>query len=539
MPDHDPAERFSDPITSPISLVGWLSNLNNLLTAVGACVAAVAAIFSSINTGKIQRVEAQVKNLELQAARQKASNEFANLFLDKALKDEKLMGHEKHVQALLSVLNIVAHPDDSSGDKARIMTPLTLALLMGEPGGLAAMDTNYELFDDWVAIAYTDNSDKTRVTAIQALAGVYCKALSQQRLDMMIKAVEAINQLYAMLPETPAFRDPANITRIQLASSIQKEDSLITAAFVPADKIPKGKSANEAALRKSIRTAFSDAAQIGLDRADKLTASQRVEFDRPDIEKVAAEKKTLAQLNAALAVATQATQAIQEKSQTDATSGVPTSMAGTNFADSFDNLIKALSESDDAKRRHARSQLALLGQNAVKPLFKVLAEHFGKNKEEDYKTRLGIATAFKLMKQPITLDDVDAYWLSSLLGSNDSETRSNTAEFLMNLESGSSVRNCFDELEKLFYRLSESPNDKDAGSCVLNIVSVVGTWARVITPDNSSREPNKSFPQFALERAKEWQQLLASGPMASDWKKTTDILDELIKQTGSTANRSH
>ena len=52
--------------------------------------AAVAAIFSTINTGKIQQVETKVKDLELQAARQEASNEFANLFLDKALKDENL-----------------------------------------------------------------------------------------------------------------------------------------------------------------------------------------------------------------------------------------------------------------------------------------------------------------------------------------------------------------------------------------------------------------------------------------------------------------
>ena len=404
VPDPDPAERFSSPIPSPINLGAWLSNLNNLLTAVGACVAAIAAIFSTINTGKIQQVETKVKDLELQAARQKASNEFANVFLDKALKDEKLMGHEKHVQALLSVLNIVAHPDDRSGDKARVMNPLTLALLMGEAGGLAAMDSNYELLDDWLAIAYTDNSPKTRVTAIQALAGVFYKALSQQRLDMMTKAVEAINQLYAMLPDTPDFRDPANTTRIQLASFIQKKDSLITGAFVPSDRISKGKSANEPAMRESIRTAFSDAAQIGLDRADKLTASvkQLVESDQPEaVEKVAAEKKTLAQLNAALVVATQVT---QEKTQTDATNG-------TNSPDSLNNLIKALSESDDVKRRQARSQLALLGQKAVKPLLKAVDEHFEKNTEEDYKTRLGIATAFKLMKQPITLDHVDAYWL--------------------------------------------------------------------------------------------------------------------------------
>ena len=534
----DPSPPNATP--SPTGLGGWLSNINNLLTMVGACVAAVAAIYSSINKGKIEQVETQVKNLELHSAMQKASNEFADLFLDKALKDDKLMGHEKHVQALLSVLNIVAHPNDKSGDKARVMTPLTLALLMGEPGGVAGMDANYELFDDWVAIAYADNSPKTRVTAIQALAGIYYKALSQQRLDMMHKAVEAINRLYAMLPETPDFRDPANTTRIQLGSFIQVTDSLVTAAFVPKDKIPQGKSINEPALRDSIRTAFSDAAQIGLDRAEKLTASvkQLVESDRPEAgEKVAMEKQTLAQLNAVLAMATQAT---QEKAQTDAKSGTPTSAGGTSSSDAFDNLIKDLRDSDDVKRRRARSQLALLGQTAVKPLLKEVAARFGKNKEEDYKTRLGIATAFKLMKQqyPITLDDADAYWMVSLVRSNDSETRYNTAEFLRNLESGSSVRNCFNALEHIFYELSLSAKDKDAESAVRNIASVIGTWARVITPDNPSREPNKPFPQFALERAKEWQKLLASGPMALDWKKTTDTLDELIKKADSNAMRA-
>jgi len=75
-----------NPTPSPPGLGGWLSNVNNLLTMFGACVAPVAAIYSSINKGKIEQVETQVENLKLQSARQKASNEFADLFLDKALK---------------------------------------------------------------------------------------------------------------------------------------------------------------------------------------------------------------------------------------------------------------------------------------------------------------------------------------------------------------------------------------------------------------------------------------------------------------------
>src|SRR4029077_19374171 len=132
----------------------------------------------------------------------------------------------------------------------------------------------------------------------------------------------------------------------------------------------------------------------------------------------------------------------------------------------------------------------------------------GKNTQEDYKTRLGVAVALKLMRQPIQLDKVDAYWVVSLLGSKDNDTRYAAADFMMNLESGSSVRNCFDELEKIFYAGVESP--KDSGNSVINAAIIVGTWARVITPVNPSREPGTPFPQFALATAEKWKTRLES-----------------------------
>jgi hypothetical protein len=39
-----------------------------------------------------------------------------------------------------------------------------------------------------------------------------------------------------------------------------------------------------------------------------------------------------------------------------------------------------------------------------------------------------------------------------------------------------------------------------------NIATIVGTWARNISPDIDSRDPGKPFPTFALEIGKRWQQ---------------------------------
>jgi hypothetical protein len=141
------------------------------------------------------------------------------------------------------------------------------------------------------------------------------------------------------------------------------------------------------------------------------------------------------------------------------------------------------------------------------------------------------------MRQPIVLDDSDAYWVVSLLRSNDDQTRHATAEFLMNLESDESVRNSFDALEALFYELSESPEGTD-GKTVVNIATIVGTWARNITPDTDSREPGKSFPNFALEIAKRWQQILRQSKARSYWTTTLTTLDGLIERASKSQSVS-
>src|SRR5207247_1157534 len=97
---------------------------------------------STLNKTKIDHINEQVAALDLSEKRQKASSEFADIFLKQVLPDPLLTDakqKQKHVQALLSVLNIVAQANDGDkgegNAKARAIVPLQLALLLSQPGG--------------------------------------------------------------------------------------------------------------------------------------------------------------------------------------------------------------------------------------------------------------------------------------------------------------------------------------------------------------------------------------------------------------------
>jgi hypothetical protein len=530
-----------------VDIKAWFGNLNNLLTTIGAVLATVAAIYSAINKGKIERIDSKVKGLELRAKTEQASRDYADIFIKQLLTEESIKKSEKRVQALLSILNIVAQASGSdegkSRAKTRAMTPVVLALLLGEPGGVAQMDEDYEYLDDWVAIACADNSHKTRVTAIKALGGICQKALRAGRLDIVVKGVRAVDQLVALIPKPDDPKDADYISvlaaRSQLASFIKKEDRLVDLAKDPDKTAALG---DPVALRAEVRGAFSDATVVVQDTKAKLEAIKAnlesktdAAQDTPEAKNQLVEVKgSLAQLDATLVNASQVAQAqmtriVAPKSSPGA-SALPTSSVpgpGETAAPTIKALIDNLVDKDDKVRRSARSQLGLLGQTAVKPLLAQVEARYGKNTEDDYKMRLGAARALRVMTQPITLDEKDAYWVVSLLRSNDSDTRREAAEFLMNLESTKSVQNCFDELEKLFYELCASA--KEGGNAVINVAVVVGTWARNLSSSTASRVPAKSMPEVALERAKTWRETLTAkgGP---EWTSTLKALDELIKR---------
>jgi hypothetical protein len=556
-------DQFTPPAgPNPSGLFGWFNNANNFLTTIGTLLAAAAAIFSTINRikvdhldagikaldAKVKNVDVQLKELEFLEKVQKSSNDYAQIFLDRVMSEKKVADHEKRIQATLSVLNIVAQASGSqsreSDPRMRTLVPISLALILGEPGGVAAMDVNYEHLDDWVAIACADNSAQTRGTAIQALVGISEKAMRQHRLDILVRSVEAIDQLFALLPdeklEDAASKDlrlKAKAARLQLGAFISKQSSLLDAAVIPVSVGPalpgetadqtklrleteaQQRIANETKQRAAVREAFkavlNDDAYKLQENAQELN-KKLAELDEggaAESKRVEEVKTTLAQVNAALASVTQAKVGPVSESETE---------------NAIAQRIQDLVNPEDKARKKARADLALFGQTAVKPLLTQVEGRFGQNGEADYKTRLGVAVALKLMRQPIVLDRKDAYWVVSLLRSNDSETRSATSEFLMNLESGQSVRYCYDALESLFWELSvfrKHLNVSDADT-MMNIVVVVGTWGRNLTPDNQSREANKTLPAFALQTAREWRSILKD----DKWKNARETLDDLIKR---------
>jgi hypothetical protein len=538
------------PAATKFNLFAWLGDFNNLLTTFGAIVAAIAAILSTLNKIKLERIDSDLKKLDFRTKVEQSSRDYANIFIKEVLSEQRIKKDgpdDKRVQALLSILNIVAQASGSdegkSNAKTRAMTPVVLALLLGEPGGVAQMDESYEYLDDWVAIACADDNRKTRITAIQALGGMCQKALRAGRLDIVVKSLRAGDQLLGLIPKSddPKDRDYISVlaARSQLASFIKKEDKLVDLATDP-DKT--GALGDPAALRAEIRSALSDATAVVQETKAELEAKvASVEQTKPGQSQPTTEakntvtelKQRVAQLDAALTNASQA--AVAQIARTPAPQASPGTATSPATSPAFPvvsggttvkALIKDLLDKDAQVRRRSRSQLGLLGQTALKPLLEEVAARFDKNTEEDYRLRLGTAHALSVMVQPITLDPTDAYWVVSLLRSNDRETRLQTSEFLMNLEKDDSILRCFIELEKLFYELCRSP--KEGGNTVNNAAIIVGTWARNISSDTPSYSPGTSMPQLALQRAKFWQKVLTGSTASADWKSSITALGELI-----------
>lgn len=582
MDNGEPGQRTATEAQRKTGLIGWLSNANNLVTTIGTIVAAIAAIFSTINKVRIdsitQHLDVKSKEFDFDQKKAKAINDFAGLFLEKVLGDPSLKNSAKHNQALLSITNLVAQASGGVKDldaAARAVMPLHLALMFNEPGALTAIDADGKHLDDWVALACADNSEQTRLTAVQALEGICQRALREQKLDVLWNGIRAMDQLIAFIPlDQVATRGTAIACRAQLASSIQRDSEDFGTAH-----LDKGLAEDEAAkdIRKQIADRNEKATDELLATQDTIGAKAR-ELDsakKPeDKTQVAELNKAQVQLDTAQA-ALQVTRQRQLAHTAAPTLDVPaegpppnffqrlfgsrrkldtpaegpaspgpqssgpssqttvvdqTSASATADERALNALIANMSDDDDSKRHRARSDAALFGQKAVKRLISEIEKRYGNNEEKDAKTRLGVADALRLMRQPIELDEQDAYWVASLLTVPDAETRKSAAEFMIKLESGTSVGNCYDALESLFYTWFKAP-DK-GGNAIINAATIVATWARVVTPETPSRDPNKPFPKFALEQAQTWKETL-KGSNPTGWKLAIHTLDDLISRAKS------
>jgi vacuolar-type H+-ATPase subunit H len=205
----------------------------------------------------------------------------------------------------------------------------------------------------------------------------------------------------------------------------------------------------------------------------------------------------------------------------------------------IDGLVAKLPSQDDTVRHGARAQLAEIGQPAVGPLVAEVIKRRGRNNEEDYKMRLGVATALAKMKQPIELTPEEAVAVVELLKSNDAETRRLTADFLMNLEHPQTIYYAFGELKQMAANPGD-PKNKVQGSTTYYTALVLGTWGRnlaaTIRPPADSGVPEPTMAQAALAEAKRLRDLLqARDPLG--WKETIADLNDLIFKAESRLSR--
>lgn len=516
---------------------GWFTNVTNLVTTIGATTAAIAAIIGGCNKARLDQISTDVKDLEFKEKIEKESYDYADFFVKQVLNDTALKNNDKRVQSLLSVLNIVAqasgNKERQSNPRTRAMTPLMLALFLGEPGGVAAMDPSYEYLDDWVAIAYADSSDKTRITAIQALSGICQKALREGRLDVVDKTVEAVDQLFALIP-TP--RDPTNnllvpaiAARLQLASFIKKEDRLLEDAKLQRESKPEV----ENRLREKIRKAFSDSVEkaqltsAGLQKVStELGKTQTASSERAKVD------QNLAQLNAALANASAvARKETVEPSSNENASGANAATGASRMQAGIADLVKDLENKDAQKQQKAISDLALLGQPAVEPLVDELKRRYStatSPKTQDL-TRISIANALKLMRQPIDLGPESAWWIVSLLSAPEQDARDRAADFLAGSFPEVTLRHIYGNLDLLVEPFL-SPNSDEPDFLeqqgVYNTAFVVGTWARSLQDTVQSPEKGKPMNAFAKDKTIEWKGQLQALKKPV-WARTISLLQRL------------
>src|SRR6266436_4657213 len=174
--------------------------------------------------------------------------------------------------------------------------------------------------------------------------------------------MDAVDQLFALLPEPKDPKDdiriPATAARLQLASFIKKEEILLQQAKWPG--VPDGKQDE---VRARIRMAFS----ASVEKVQDTTANLQKAATELDKSSLVADKKVrleqnLAQLQAALASASEvAREEIARRSSGESTKTTSSPDVSVGL------LIKQL-DSSDPERQRAISQLALLGQPAVKPM---------------------------------------------------------------------------------------------------------------------------------------------------------------------------
>jgi hypothetical protein len=522
--------------------MGFLANWNYRLTAIGTAVATIAAIASAWNTYQVNQLNARDKTEE-------ESYKFAKEFLthiESSLKDSP-----RSRQMAVAALNIIAQASSNQDAKSnpvdRKALPVIMALFLNDSGSIAALDSHLNCLDQWIDFARWDEDDRTRVTAIRALGSIARGASREQDVPRLEKCVSLMAELSKLIEESKTSdsspeenaNTPLDANALALRVAIQQARSDAFTAMVKLKVFlfdPKKQS-----VAKNAENSPASAVKIALDDAVAQLQSIQPKLQIIKQDAVAASsttsgseklKTTIEQSQAAatLALSDVRKQKISPESKgTTAPSPAPSSSVAPTATNADEpnlatvqDLIGKLANPDENVRHKARSDLALFGQDAVKPLLEAVSKP-----PLNEKLRLGVAMALSQMQQPIVLpDESDAGIVVNFLTSSDPPTRQAAAEFLMNLENAETLAKCFRAISALVKNRKQPETD---GHAVLNACLVLGTWVRVLNDDILSPSENKPMNQIARKAVENFRTDLTN-QNPKGWAKTIRTIDELLQR---------
>jgi hypothetical protein len=461
------------------------TNLNTILTGIAALSSTAIGVWVAFINAHISQIE------ERQKAEQTSYN-FAHEFLTLGKGD---WGKDpRQTQLAVAALNIIAQASSSKGGEsdvaARAELPIHVALLYGDAGSIAVLDRELMQSDRWVEFASADPDNSTRLTAIKALDSLCRRALSDGNLSRVEACIKSIDRLLDLINEDEStealqLHTAALSVKAKLGLYLQNKNADLDAATT----LGQGEMRNAATMRLAIRKEMfhlTDTVTALQDSLFKLRSSENQPAQQSSGAAAAAVTDTSAQRRQAsvqqtIAASNEALSAVAHS--VSAPPAQTTTQAGFPIGD-IPTLIADLANLNDtpaaeAKRKKARSELALRGQDAIKPLFVELMKRQGKNGKDDANMRRGGAVVLSRMQQPIALEEEQSNLVVGLLGGPDKETRLAAADFLMNLEDRTSVLYAYDSLVVL----TKDRRRPENGTAVKNAATVLGTWVRVLPAD--------------------------------------------------------
>lgn len=505
----------------------FLGKLNTSLTAIAAIVSAIAAMLAhgakdeaASAKGQATAAKVAVKDFEERQRAVEANYKFTGTFMD-SLKNDIPNDPEgrKRFRAILAALDIVAkasiNDEGDSPAEQRAALPILMALALDDAGSVAVMDSDLTHLDRWMLTPLLDTDEKTRLTAVRALFSI-CRLASRHR--DMARVEKGSNAISELLDFTFVAKDVESVIfRADTLLSILKFRQILEQTSKVTD--PPSTEATLGIIRSQKDDAINDLNQLnnGIDPEDgqpllvALTPKQK--------EQVAKLLRS-AKIDRAQAVDD------QEKRITGiAGTTVDQEAINTKKNDEITNLLSDLKSTDTITRRAARAKLALYGQDAVAPLFTELARHpITSNSEDDYKSRLGIATALRNLRQPVRLELDQIKAAIDLFKSNDPDTRLAILDFFINLEDSQTINLAFDELVD---RVTNSDPKQD-GNVVINAVTAIAGWRTALQDEVVHKESGKKIKDIAQERLLAWQK--DKKFESAEWDQTRKRINLMIKK---------